>query len=604
MTLSEPHQIHVKYVFLDVVDFTKNSVEDQTEIVQTLNGKVADAVRESGILANSLIYLPTGDGICVVIKHDPQQPDSYDVHMRLALNILKGVNEHNTSSGADKPGFEVRIGVNENQDNLIKDINGNDNIAGAGINYAQRFMNLAEGRQIFVGPSAYEILRHHKKYTGAGVFHPYTVTIKGERLKVYQYVAGGNPGLDTNARPTLKKEDTATLFESANACGLKRIFYSRGDDNLRKSIEADIRQASERVWLSGVGLDEVINLASLLPLIKDKIEATEGGNEATREFDVKLLLLDALRSPALFRTFLEIRDDEFKAIINTNREPTGHADDPYFQKTLYQTFYTRYTDLSNRREFWPAVRFYGHTPLCWLVIIDQNVYFQPYTFGRGETGNSGNPRIGHHMPVFKFQIQDEASTKTFSILSDHFKKLWSTSDTDLFHLGLRIFNRGRILRHIFKTRGKWFQYVYDVLYKSGADRRDADERPHGDAAAHDVKHKPGDDRRKYPRKPCQSVKPPLMRIEWKQDGAATQRAEGHIINFSRVAMLLELAAAKPGFAVGDTVTLKAQSSDPDPATQHVVEAFLTPCNNTFTVISMGEDRPATPSPRVVLRAQL
>ena len=162
------------------------------------------------------------------------------------------------------------------------------------------------------------------------------------------------------------------------------------------------------------------------------------------------------------------------------------------------------------------------------------------------------------MPVFKFQKQDEASTETFSILEDHFKKLWSTTDTDLLHVGARIRNQDGILKQIFKNRKDWFRHVYEVLSKAS------------------------DDRRKYPRKPCESKPPPSIDVLWQEDGKS-QRAEADIKNFSREGILLKLKSGGPPGDEVKTITLKIKQVKPDEATGYIITEFITPCNGIFTI---------------------
>ena len=155
-------------------------------------------------------------------------------------------------------------------------------------------MSVADGGQIFVGQSVYDTLSYRRKYLGNDLFKHYTVTVKHDRrIEVYQYVAEGNPGLNTNAQPTLKEEEAAALFKSATACGLTRVYHSR--DEVKANVLSDIENAEQRVWICGIGLAETITLTNALSSL----------DKNPRPVKVKILLLDALRSTALFRTFLE-----------------------------------------------------------------------------------------------------------------------------------------------------------------------------------------------------------------------------------------------------------------------------------------------------------
>lgn len=191
----EATTVHGKYIFLDIVDFTKNrSVEAQADIVYALNEVVESSVTEVNLPKDSLIFIPTGDGICIVLINI-ESP--YDAHLLIALSIVKGIDEHNSKTGSDMRKFKVRIGINSNADNLITDINGNRNIAGAGISMASRIMGMADGNQILVGESVFDTLRYREQYMTS--FRPFSATVKHSiQIPIYQFVEDGHCGLDTN----------------------------------------------------------------------------------------------------------------------------------------------------------------------------------------------------------------------------------------------------------------------------------------------------------------------------------------------------------------------------------------------------------------------
>ncbi len=177
----------VRYVFLDIVGFTKGrSVEAQSDLVAALNRIVRKALDALSIQDDQLILLPTGDGICVAIIAD--RGDPYDLHLRTSLEILKETKEYNSGVTDAARRFAIRIGLNENVDNIVVDINGRQNVAGAGVNMAQRIMSQADGDQIMIGQSVYETLHVREAYMES--FRSYTATAKhGVRFTVHQYIA-------------------------------------------------------------------------------------------------------------------------------------------------------------------------------------------------------------------------------------------------------------------------------------------------------------------------------------------------------------------------------------------------------------------------------
>ena len=205
----------VRYLHLDVVEFTRGrSVEAQSDIVGFLNTIVREAVSGVALDCDDVLYLPTGDGLCIAIL-DESAP--FDVHVQLALRILAKVNDHNQAAEHPMRRFDIRVGANENVDNVITDINGNTNVAGAGINMAQRVMDLADARQLLVGQMVFETLTYRERYMSA--FKSYQATIKhGIVIPVHQFAEDGHNGLScelpTAFTPPVPKERRFTELEA------------------------------------------------------------------------------------------------------------------------------------------------------------------------------------------------------------------------------------------------------------------------------------------------------------------------------------------------------------------------------------------------------
>ncbi len=184
---------NVKYIFLDIEKYSRvRSVEAQVEIIKILNDIVKESVSEVIGDESNLIYLPTGDGICISLL-DPFLP--YDSHLKLSLKILEKIDIHNSTINDEMRIFSVRIGLNENVDNLVEDINGKPNVTGAGINMAQRIMGLADGNQILVSQSIYETFKYREKYMNK--FRPFQATVKHNlKINVYQFISDEYRGLN------------------------------------------------------------------------------------------------------------------------------------------------------------------------------------------------------------------------------------------------------------------------------------------------------------------------------------------------------------------------------------------------------------------------
>ncbi len=194
-----------KYVFLDIVNYSKNrTVEAQSDIIDVINKLVKESVSNFKIDKKNIIFIPTGDGMCIALLdiHDP-----FDLHMQVALKIMEVLHKYNSSEKDEMRKFQIRIGINENTDNLIIDINGNRNVAGAGITESQRIMDQCDGGNMLLGRTVYNHLHQRERYMNK--FKAFPVTIKHNgKLEVFQYVDTSLEYINSNAPNHLKIMDT------------------------------------------------------------------------------------------------------------------------------------------------------------------------------------------------------------------------------------------------------------------------------------------------------------------------------------------------------------------------------------------------------------
>jgi class 3 adenylate cyclase len=134
-------------VFIDIVEYTKKSVNEQIRLKEYFNALLTEAIRDISI--NDRIILDTGDGAAIGFLGDPE--DALFVAMSLR-DSLKDARSEAT------PDLQVRMGVNLGPVKLLKDINNQQNLIGDGINVSQRIMSFAEPGQLLVSRSYYDIV--------------------------------------------------------------------------------------------------------------------------------------------------------------------------------------------------------------------------------------------------------------------------------------------------------------------------------------------------------------------------------------------------------------------------------------------------------------
>jgi TolB-like protein/Tfp pilus assembly protein PilF len=138
-------------LFIDVVGYSKLLISEQSELLGELN----DAVRgtehfRSAEAEGRLIRLPTGDGMALVFRNSPEEP------VRCALEISQALKNH--------PELQVRMGIHSGPVNEVADVNERANIAGAGINIAQRVMDCGDAGHILLSRHVAEDLQHYSEW--------------------------------------------------------------------------------------------------------------------------------------------------------------------------------------------------------------------------------------------------------------------------------------------------------------------------------------------------------------------------------------------------------------------------------------------------------
>src|ERR1700681_1855794 len=124
-------------LFIDIVGYSKLLINEQSEQIQKLK-KIVRGTEQVRLAEaeGKLLRLPTGDGGALVFRNSSEAP------VLCAVEISKQLKRH--------PELRVRMGIHSGPVNEIIDLNEQANIAGAGINIAQRVMDCADAGHILV----------------------------------------------------------------------------------------------------------------------------------------------------------------------------------------------------------------------------------------------------------------------------------------------------------------------------------------------------------------------------------------------------------------------------------------------------------------------
>src|SRR5882672_742976 len=138
-------------LFIDIVGYSQLLINEQSEEMQKLR-EIVRGTEQFRIAeaAGKLLRLPTGDGGDMVFSTSPEAP------VLCALEISKELKSH--------PEFRVRMGIHSGPVNEITDLNEQANIAGAGINVAQRVMNCGDAGHILLSKHVAEDLEQYRQW--------------------------------------------------------------------------------------------------------------------------------------------------------------------------------------------------------------------------------------------------------------------------------------------------------------------------------------------------------------------------------------------------------------------------------------------------------
>src|SRR5262249_1977932 len=138
-------------LFMDIVGYSKLLTDEQSEALQELNQIVrsTEGAREAEA-AGELTILPTGDGMALVFTGSVEEP------VECALEISQALRA--------QPSLPVRMGIHSGPIHHVKDANGRENIAGVGINIAQRVMDCGDAGHILVSKRVADDLAQQRRW--------------------------------------------------------------------------------------------------------------------------------------------------------------------------------------------------------------------------------------------------------------------------------------------------------------------------------------------------------------------------------------------------------------------------------------------------------
>jgi TolB-like protein/Tfp pilus assembly protein PilF len=202
-------------LFLDIVGYSNVLINEQRDLVERLNQLVRSTEQfRTAESAGELIRLPAGDGMALVFSSTVEAP------VQCALEVSKKLRSH--------PELRVRMGIHSGPVSGVTDVNDRSNIAGAGINMAQRVMDRGDAGHILLSKRVAEDLEHYERW------QPHLHDLgecevkHGKKLGIVNFYAEefGNPEVPEKFRQVKEMQTTPATADAKPAGRLRALIVA------------------------------------------------------------------------------------------------------------------------------------------------------------------------------------------------------------------------------------------------------------------------------------------------------------------------------------------------------------------------------------------
>lgn len=224
-------------LFLDMVGYSRRPMEEQARLTQELRQVVRAApefVRATQ--RQELLALDTGDGMALVFFRDPLAP------VQCAAEIARALAAH--------PRLALRMGVHSGPVSRVADLHGKENVAGSGINTAQRVMDCGDSGHILLSSAAADVVIEFESWADSLRDLGECEVKHGQRLRLYNLVLGevGNPAPPSR----LACATPAPLVPPSGPAQKVVLLYKRGgpdDERLLALFEKTLKASGDEVFI-------------------------------------------------------------------------------------------------------------------------------------------------------------------------------------------------------------------------------------------------------------------------------------------------------------------------------------------------------------------
>jgi len=193
---------------MDIVGYSKGLIDQQRDLLNELNRIVRETPQfKSAEAAGKLIRLPTGDGMALVFLTNPEAP------LKCAVEVSEAVGQVETLA------LHIRMGIHSGPVSDVTDVNDRTNVAGAGINMAQRVMDCGDAAHILLSKRSADDLAQYARWRSQLHELGEVETKHGVKIEIVNFYGDGigNATVPQKVMLTREKEATASKSERARS---------------------------------------------------------------------------------------------------------------------------------------------------------------------------------------------------------------------------------------------------------------------------------------------------------------------------------------------------------------------------------------------------
>ena len=221
-------------LFMDIVAYSKMAMDEQRHRLRELQQMVlstSEVIRAKA--ADQLISLPTGDGMALVFFEDPEAP------VRCALELNRALRS--------KAEIKLRMGIHTGPVYRVADVNANRNVAGGGINIAQRVMDCGDAGHILVSKAVVDVLCQLARWDSSLHDLGEAVVKHGVRIHLFNLCTNGvgNPKVPTKIRTVkVARKSVSAIGRPGKASRSGSVQYPRPHSKPNISVSSEVPQSS------------------------------------------------------------------------------------------------------------------------------------------------------------------------------------------------------------------------------------------------------------------------------------------------------------------------------------------------------------------------